>query len=31
VAKTYSLADAADAQTAGAAGHVAGRIVITVA
>lgn len=30
VAGTYSLADAAGAQTASAAGHVAGRIVITV-
>jgi len=30
LARTYSLADAAEAQTASAAGHVAGRIVITV-
>jgi NADPH:quinone reductase-like Zn-dependent oxidoreductase len=30
VARTYSLADAANAQTASATGHVAGRIVITV-
>jgi NADPH:quinone reductase-like Zn-dependent oxidoreductase len=30
VARTYALADAAEAQTASAAGHVAGRIVITV-
>lgn len=30
VAKTYPLVDAAEAQTASAAGHVAGRIVITV-
>jgi len=31
VAKTYQLAEAADAQNASAAGHIAGRAVITVA